>query len=481
MNRQQRRAETRRSRLAPTGAPAPTDQVVAAAARQFQAGRLAEAEHLLRQLLASQPRHAVALHLLGVIANISEQHEAAFDLVSRSIAANPRDATAHSSLGNMLIYRGRLDEAVASYRRALSLDPALPQALVNLGNALHALNRLDEAEASYLKAINIRPDDPETHYNRGMLMLARGDMPAGWAEHEWRLKTPMMTRNIRSFAQPQWRGEAAPGKTLLIHVEQGFGDALHFCRYAPLASARGLRVMVEAPAPLVRLMRHLKCVDRVITRGEALPHFDLHCPMLSVPAAMGTTMETIPADVPYLRADPGQVAAWRARLEALGRHGPRVGLTWEGGVNKELATDRAIGRRRSISPSLLAPLFDVTGVQFFSLQKEGTRAPDHFPLIDFMGEMTDFADTAALVENLDLVISIDTSVVHLAGALGKPVWLMDRFIPCWRWLIGRRDSPWYPTLRLYRQPSPTDWHSVVAEVARDLRDWAEAATARPNT
>jgi hypothetical protein len=189
-------------------------------------------------------------------------------------------------------------------------------------------------------------------------------------------------------------------------------------------------------------------------------------------------METIPADVPYLRAVAGQAASWRARLDALGQRGPRVGVVWEGGVNKEVPADRAIGRRRSIGPALLAPLFEVTGVHFFSLQKEGTRAPKHFPLTDFMNEMTDFADTSALVENLDLVISIDTAMIHLVGALGKPVWLMDRFIPCWRWLIGRRDSPWYPTLRLYRQPSPTDWHSVVAEVARDLRDWAGALTAR---
>ena len=455
---------------------ASADQLVAAAAQHFHAGRLAKAESLLLQLLAAQPHHAVALHLLGVIAHLSDQHETAFDLVSRSLAANPTDATTHSSLGNLLLFQGRLDEAAASYRRALRFNPALPEALVGLGNALRGLNQLEEAEASYQKAIKIRPDDPDTHYYRGMLMLARGDMPAGWAEHEWRLKSRVMSRTIRTFAQPQWHGEEAPGKTLLIHVEQGFGDAFHFCRYAPLAAARGLRVIMEAPTPLVRLLRSVKGVDQVITRGEPLPHFDLHCPMLSLPAVIGTTMETIPAEVPYLRADPAQAASWRTRLDGLGWRGRRVGLVWEGGVYKELPADRAIGRRRSIPPALLAPLFEVAGVNFFSLQKEGTHAPEHFPLMDFMGEMIDFADTAALIEHLDLVISIDTSVVHLAGALGKPVWLMDRFIPCWRWLIERRDSPWYPTLRLYRQPSPTDWHSVAVEVARDLRDYVGATT-----
>jgi hypothetical protein len=194
--------------------------------------------------------------------------------------------------------------------------------------------------------------------------------------------------------------------------------------------------------------------------------------MMSLPLALGTTMQSIPASVPYLSPSVDQAAAWRSRLAATEHPGPRVGLVWEGGTNKEIPADKAIGRRRSIAPDLLAPLFGVPGVQFFSLQKDGARAPAHFPLVDHMNEMADFADTAALVESLDLVISIDTSVAHLAGALGKPVWLMDRFIPCWRWLVGRRDSPWYPTLQIYRQPSPTDWDSVITDVSHDLRELA---------
>ncbi len=203
--------------------------------------------------------------------------------------------------------------------------------------------------------------------------------------------------------------------------------------------------------------------------GEALPQFDLHCPMLSMPLALGTTITRIPGGVPYLHADAAQVEAWRTRLAALENQGPRIGLVWAGNPRAHRLANAATDRRRSMAPDRLAPLLELPGLHFFSLQKDGPAALEQFPLTDFMGEMGDFADTAALVANLDLIVSVDTSVVHLAGALGKPVWLLDRFDPCWRWLVGRCDSPWYPGLRLYRQPRPGDWGSVVAEVARDLR------------
>jgi hypothetical protein len=232
-------------------------------------------------------------------------------------------------------------------------------------------------------------------------------------------------------------------------------------------------VILEVPKPLARLLRGLAGVDQVLVRGEALPEFDLHCPMLSMPLALGTTVETIPAAVPYLHADTAQAAAWQARLGAMGRAGPRVGLVWAGNSRAHSPTGAALDRRRSIAPERLAPLFEQPGLHFVSLQKDGPAAPAHFPLSDVMHELADFADTAAMVANLDLVISVDTSVAHLAAALGKPVWLLDRFDPCWRWLLGRRDSPWYPTLRLYRQPLPGDWDSVLAEVARDLHAFAE--------
>jgi len=207
----------------------------------------------------------------------------------------------------------------------------------------------------------------------------------------------------------------------------------------------------------------------MVAQGEPLPPFDLHCPMLSMPLAFATTIATIPGYVPYLHADAAQMAAWRTRLAALENRGHRIGLVWAGNPRRQLLAAAAVNRRRSIDPKRLAPLFELPGLHYFSLQKDGPAAPAQFPLTDFMGEMEDFADTAALVANLDLVISVDTSVAHLAAALGKPVWLLDRFDACWRWLVGRRDSPWYPGLRLYRQPQPGDWGSVIAEIVSDLR------------
>jgi hypothetical protein len=211
-----------------------------------------------------------------------------------------------------------------------------------------------------------------------------------------------------------------------------------------------------------------------VAHDEATPLFDLHCPMLGLPLALGTTITTIPNSVPYLHADAEQVASWRACLAALQNQGPRIGLVWAGNPRKHLLAAAATGRWRSIAPDRLAPLFEVPGLQFFSLQKDRTEPPEHFSLTDFMGEIGDFADTAALIANLDLIISVDTAVAHLAAALGKPVWLLNCFDACWRWLCGRRDSPWYPGLRVYRQPQPGDWDSVLAEVARDLRSLAVA-------
>jgi hypothetical protein len=471
MNRKLRRAEAKTGGPSVPALSAGVQWSFAEAFQRFQAGRFEEAERLFRQVLAVHPRHADSLHLLGIIAYQSKRNDLAVDLISKAIAIDPRNASSHSNLGNMFLQQGRPHEAIASYRKALDLSPKLTPSLNNLGNALKSQGRLDEAVAAYRKALDYAPDDPEIHYNLAMALLLRGDMESGWEEYEWRFKTPLF-RTHREFAQPQWRGEEAAGKTLLVHAEQGFGDTLQFCRYAPLGSARGLTVILEAPEPIVRLLGSLPGVDRIVVQGEALPQFDLHCPMLSMPLAFGTDLATIPGVTPYLRADAAEVAAWRQRLDATGIQGPRIGLAWAGSPRKELIELAAVDGRRSIAPDLLSPLFELPGLRFFSLQKEGPAAPKHFPMIDLMEEMGDFADTAALVANLDLVISVDTSVAHLAGALGKPVWLLDRSDPCWRWLLGRRDNPWYPSLRIYRQQGPGDWDFVLAEVIRDLRRFA---------
>jgi len=435
-------------------------------------GRTQDAILCYQNALTLQPGFAHAHYNLGnALAGLGHL-DLAISCYRNAISLDPRYADAHFNLGNTLARLGQLDEAAESLRRAIACRPDFAEAHFNLGNTVADPGQLAEAAASLRQAVAHRPGFAEAHNNLAMTLLALGDYAQGWQEYEWRWHMPSMIGGRRAFERPQWRGEPAAGKTLLLHAEQGFGDTLQFCRYATLAANQGLRVIMEVQEPLLRLMRKVAGVERVLARGEALPDFDFHCPMVSMPLALGTRLETIPSAPSYLQADPAQVAAWRARLGPAS--GLRVGLVWAGSGRAEWAELAAIDRRRSLDPALLAPLFSVPGASFFSLQKGGTPAPAGFPLIDFMDEMTDFADTAALIETLDLVISVDTSVVHLAAALGKPVWVLERFDSCWRWLQGRRDSPWYPSVRLYRQKQPGDWAPVLGEVTEALHAAAGA-------
>jgi hypothetical protein len=428
----------------PPAKPAPltASDRLHAAWQHHQAGQWPEAEVLCRQILTVDPGHAAAHYLLG--------------------------------LGYMQMDRPA--RAIPHLRAALRRQPD-EEAAVNLGFLLMRLGRRRQAIACYRTALRLHPESAVAHVNLGMALLSLGDLENGWTAYEWRWQTPAGRRLRRDFRQPQWTGQRAQGCTLLIHAEQGFGDTLQFCRYASLAKARGLRVVLEVPAALVRLLRGLSGVSAVIAEGESLPHFDLHCPMLSLPLALSTTLATVPGATPYLFADPPEAAAWRARLAALGP-APRVGLVWAGAHRADDPLAAGIDRRRSMQREQMTRLLDVPDIVFFSLQMGGTQ-PDCIEhprkgngkpgLIDYTGALRDFADTAALVANLDLVIAVDTAVAHLAGALGKPVWLLDRFDHCWRWLAGRVDSPWYPTMRIYRQPAPGDWDAVLRAVARDLR------------
>jgi len=302
-------------------------------------------------------------------------------------------------------------------------------------------------------------------------------------ENEWRWQdSDGVGRNRRDFAQPLWHGrESLAGRTIVLHAEQGLGDTLQFCRYASLVADLGARVILEAPAVLVSLLASLSGVAQIVARGDPLPAADFHCPLLTLPLAFNTTLENIPADVPYLRADPARIRHWRERLGE--RRQLRVGLAWSGGFRPNQPDLWSVNRRRNVPLAELAPLRHAQ-IEFVSLQKGEPAASELRDLlarnwrgprlVDFTDELEDFADTAALVENLDLVISVDTSVAHLAGALGKSVWVMNRFDSCWRWLIDRSDSPWYPTLRLYRQANPGDWRAVVRNVASDLGQLAAA-------
>ena len=379
------------------------------------------------------------------------------------LACLPDVPEAQAALGNVLHDRAEYAAAAELYRQVLAGYPHHAGVLSNLGATLHATGRLTEALALHDRAVQLAPGVADFRFGLATTLLAAGAYGRGWVEYEWRWhRQQMRPRGLG----PPWRGEDIAGRTILLHSEQGLGDTLQFVRYAPLVAARGARVVLEVPKPLVRLLRRMPGVAEVVQRGEPLPPFDTHCPLLSLPLAFDTRLETVPAQVPYLQADPASTQAWGARLP---RDGLRVGLVWAGSPHHDDAGAQLINRRRSMPVADLAALNGIAGVQFVSLQLDTDGcSPERLQCVDLMGEVEDLADTAALVQNLDLVIAVDTAVAHLAGAVGTPVWLLSRYDGCWRWLHGRDDSPWYPTMRIYRQERPHDWTTVMAHVARDL-------------
>ncbi len=432
-------------------------------------GRPDEAAACYEQALVLKPDDHRVINNLGVVRFLQNDPDTAATLHQRSLAIQPDYPEALSNLSVIRRLKSDLDGAILHCQKALALRPDYPDALNNLGNALKDARRLEKAVAAYQGAVRLKPDDAEFHHNLSMALLALGRFDEGWREYEWRWKCKQLRSAFQAFAQHAWQGEAGEGRTLLIHAEQGFGDTLQFCRYAPLVKERGFRVVMAVPPPLKRLIQSLDGVETVVTAGDVLPHFDLHCSMMSMPYVFHTTVETIPAKLPYLSPDPMDMAMWRDRVAALADDTLKVGLVWAGGLRAHSPDLIATDQNRSIAPEILAPLMDVPGVQFFSLQKAGAQAPDTFPLIDWMADCHDFADTAALIMNLDLVITVDTAVVHLTGALGKPVWLLNRFNSCWRWFVERDDSPWYAgTLRLFCQKKMGDWDEVVRRVREAL-------------
>ncbi len=432
--------------------------------RQF-----AQAEASFRRVLALQPDHHQAHNNLGAALGDLTRFAEAAEHFGRAVEIKPDYAEAYSNLGHALRALGRPEDAEAACRHALALAPGFATAHLNLGLALQDLGRLDEALAQFRQALIAQPDYAKVIASEAILHLQRGDFAAGWEKYEARWRIGDLPP--RDFAQPQWRGEPLDGKTVLLHAEQGFGDTIQFLRYAPLVAARGGKVIVEVQKPLLSLAARIPGLTAV-TRGEPLPAFDLHCPLLSLPLAFSTTLESIPDPTPYLAPAPERRAHWSARINAqtglnAGVAAPlKVGIAWAG--NPVHRSDR----NRSIPIDRLAPLLGIDGPQWFSLQV-GSRAAEAAaagpsPLIDLSAELTDFGETAAAILALDLVIAADTAVAHLAGALGKPVWLLLPFAPDWRWLLGRTDSPWYKSVRLFRQPRPGDWESVVAGVREAL-------------
>ncbi len=415
-----------------------------------------------------RPNYVEALSNRGATLHELARFEEALASYDRALTLQPNYAEAHSNRGIVLKELKRFEEALASYDRALALRPDYAETLSNRGWILHYLKRFEEALSSYDRALILRPDYADAHHNEALCRLLTGDFNRGWEKNEWRWETRAAGNQKRNFVRPQWLGsEEIIGKTILLHAEQGFGDTIQFCRYVPLVAERAARVVLEVQKPLYELMSTLPGTAQIVSRGDPLPDFDIHCPLLSLPLAFGTRLETIPSEMPYLRAPPQAVMNWNVRLGPNSR--PRIGLVWSG--NPTHTNDH----NRSIRLSALLPLLDFNAI-YVSLQKDvrtsdATMLREQSNLLDFGDELKNFSDTAALVSNLDLVISVDTSVAHLAGALGKPVWLLLPFIPDWRWLLDRDDSPWYPTARLFRQDDSRQWDNVIARIRAPLHDF----------
>jgi Flp pilus assembly protein TadD len=483
-------------------------------------GRLAEAEQIYRQVIAASPRHADAIHALGALALQAGRPDAADDLLSQAIGlkptaefrlthvaaltalnrpedaaslarqitrGNPRNAQAWQMLGHALSDSGQPDAAVDAYRQAVVLQPALPDILNNLGTALRQGGHLEEAEtilaqappepfalvnlssvqkergrfteaqATLTRALDLAPNHPVLRYNHALLLLLLGRDSDAWPGWEQRFAANAIP--ARHVNQPQWDGTPLRGRTLLVHAEQGFGDTLQFCRFLPALD--GGDILFEAPAPLVRLLSSNPAMPRVVAEGGVPAAIDCVSPLLSLPAR-GVQP---PPETPYLFAEPDRVARWRSRI---GDHGLRVGVAWQG--NSARHEDKG----RSFPLELYRPLADIAGVRLISLQKgEGT---EQIPRATFPIERLDdldvgpdaFLDTAAVMASLDLVVTSDTSIAHLAGALGRPVWVALRRVPDWRFLLDRTDSPWYPTMRLFRQELDGDWAPVFRSIAAEL-------------
>ncbi|MBW7969429.1 tetratricopeptide repeat protein [Bradyrhizobium sp. BR 10289] len=448
----------------------------------LELGRHAEALESFNAAVKLDPESAALYQMRGVCLQEAGRFEEAQVDYERSIALDSSLAETHNNLGALHSRLDRMEQALASIDRALELRPDFASALSNKAVALSRLQLLDEAFAAFHRSLALDPNDARTIWNLALLQLLTGDFARGWSGREARWNVSSLGHADRGFSQPLWRGDQPiEGKTILLHADEGLGDAIQFARYVPMVAALGARVILEVHSPIRQILAGITGVANCIGRPSAnLPAFDLHCPLGALPLAFGTRLDTIPFAERYLAAPPAAcVKAWQDRLDdrledQLGpRNRLRVGLVWSGNP------DHKNDHNRSMALRTLAPLLDCD-VQFVSLQK-GVRDQDRAflgerpDIIDLTDQIKDFTDTAALVSCLDLVISVDTSVVHLAGALGAPVWTMLPFTPDWRWLLNRNDSAWYSSMRLFRQPSSGDWASVVDSVRHELEGLVAAA------
>ncbi|HEY1684761.1 MAG TPA: tetratricopeptide repeat protein [Tepidisphaeraceae bacterium] len=416
-----------------------------------------------QKALALRPNFPQAWNNLGIMLLEQKQHEAAINAFRHLVALCPDDADALHRLALALAKKGKHDEAIALCRQASELDPQSADIFHSLAVMLTDTMHLEEAAAAARQAISLEPDHVEAHMIYATLCLLTGKLREGWQEYAWRLKRDEFAQ--QKYVGPEWSGDPLQARTILLYSEQGYGDALQFIRYVPLVAERGGQIVVRCRLPLKRLFELSMQAVRVVTFEEPLPDFDLHCSLMSLPRVLETDLSNIPARIPYLFADSQQIATWRTRLAKLSDK-PKIGLAWRG------ASEHANDHNRSIALKQLAPLAEQLHVQFVNLNKNNRAGEINdatFPIIDWTNELHDFADTAALVANLDLVISVDTAVAHLAGAMGKPVWMLLPYLPDWRWMLEREDSPWYPTMRLFRQNVRGDWEGVIRRISDALK------------
>jgi tetratricopeptide (TPR) repeat protein len=427
-------------------------------------GKLDDAVACYQRALTLSPDRPDFHNQLGNALRDQGQLEPAMECCQRALALEPSYAEAHYNLGNVFGDQGRLDDALECYERALALRPDYADAHTNLIITLRDQGRIDDAIACCKRALAFHPESADTHFCDAYLRLLAGDFAEGWRKYEWR----WLTKDVKphGLTLPLWDGEDLRGRTILLHCEQGLGDNIQCVRFARLVKEKRGTVLLSCPPSLARLFKDVAGIDGIFPYGRHLAGYDVHAPMMSLPGLFQTTLDTIPADVPYLRSDPAGVAVWRDRLA--GHRGLRVGIVWRSGPAHEGY------RKRSITAAQFTEFLNIPGLAVVSLQKDGTVGEIETlgniagPFFDASPFLDDLSDTASAIANLDLVITVDTAVCHLAGALAVPVWTLIPFAHDWRWLLQREDSPWYPTMRLFGQPKIGDWQSVLGRVRDEL-------------
>lgn len=432
-----------------------------------------EARECFEKILAIKPNWARAYCGLGDVARAEKKYAEARQHYDRAMAADPTIPDTYHALGLLCREQELLPEAETWLRQAVARNPNAAEWISNLGTILQELGRVAEGLSWLDRALAILPAHPGIHFNRSLMLLLLGRLEEGWREYAYRVQCKEFVFLQRKFSQTTWSGQDLKGRRIYLYAEQGFGDAIHFVRYAALVAQRGGRVIIECQPGVASLLATAPGVSQVVVRGAPLPEFEFQISLLDVPRVFGATLGQIPAQVPYLHVDEERRSSWKKRIAEAAPHDGKlkVGLVWAG--NPANASEW----KRSMRLEQFAPLAQIPNVRFFSLQKgdpaaQAARPPDGMEMVNLMDDVKDFLDTAAIIQQLDLVIGCDTSVIHLAGALACPVWTLLPLSPDWRWMLDRTDTPWYPTMRLFRQPKLRDWPSTVRNVADALRQWA---------